>query len=96
MQSSVKVLCHGTGRDHHKPRTVAQFRYDDGWGRAYPRGNKGPRDVVVAEDGELSMYHRIACDHPACRRAKPRYVPSGRLHPALDYARDHGGELVLR
>lgn len=91
----VKVRCQGTAERGHPVHTVAQFRYDDGWGRVHDRVK---RDRVVLEaDGEMSMHHLIACDHPACTRADARYIPSGRLYPALDYARSHGQqELRLR
>jgi hypothetical protein len=91
----VKLRCKGTTQRPHAPHTLAQFKHDDGWARVHNRGN---RDVLVQEsDGELVMYHLIACDHPSCIRAKPRYVPGGRLYPTLDYARDHDdSEITLR
>jgi hypothetical protein len=95
MTAIIKLTCRGTAKISHPVRTVAQFRYDDGWARVHDRVK---RDEVVQEpDGELSMNHLIACDHPACTRAESRLIPSGRLYPALDYARDHGNtELPLR
>lgn len=93
--SVVKLTCQGTAQMSHPVRTVAQFRYDDGWARVHDRVK---RDKVMLEaDGEMSMHHLIACDHPACNRANARYIPSGRLYPTLDYARSHGSsEVPLR
>ena len=91
----VKLTCSGTAQNAHPVRTVAQFLYEDGWARVHDRTKRD--QVVSTPDGELSMAHWIACDHPACTRAKPRFVLVERLYPALDYARSHGQpELRLR
>lgn len=91
----VKLTCSGTAGNPHSPRTVAQFRYEDGWGRIHDRKK---RDQIVWEpDGELRSVHMIECDHPGCTRAQPRPVSSERLYPSLDYARSHGqAEVRLR
>lgn len=91
----VKLKCQGTARNAHPVRTVAQFRYDDGWGRVHDREK---RDQIVWEpDGDMHTVYTIACDLPECDRFKPRSIPSERLHPLLDYNRAHGNtELLLR
>lgn len=95
MQPPIKLTCQGTATSSHPVRTVAQFRYDEGWARVY---DQVKRDKVVWEtDGEMSMAHLIACSFPGCNRADPRYILSDRLYPALDYARNHGStEIPLR
>ncbi|MDZ8200634.1 hypothetical protein RZO50_03865 [Microbacterium sp. SSW1-59] len=81
MQFRVKVLCHGAGNYQHKPRTVAQFRYDEGWARVH---NEGPMDPLVwLPTGDVSQRHALICDR--CTRTD--YYTPERLYPLLDELR---------
>lgn len=85
MESTVKAFCEGVGNYRHKPRTVAQFRYNEveygGWARVH---NEGPRDpILLRSDGEVSQNHQLICD--LCTR-DDYYTPE-QLYPELDKAR---------
>lgn len=84
MQSTVKVICEGAGSYTHKPRTVAQFRHDDGWARAH---NEGPTDPLLwGPDGEVTQNHQLDCD----RCSYSGYFKPDKLYPLLDEARTRG------
>ncbi len=92
MSSNVKLTCRGTAQYVHPVRTVAQFRWDDGWGRVH---NREKRDsVVLLPDGELSMVHHLWCSDPRCQRSQGGTIPTELLYSLLDYAREHGGTEV--
>ena len=79
-----KLICVGVGAYHHEPRTVAQFRYDDGWARVH---NEGPMDPILwLPTNEITMGHQLKCD--LCTRDD--YYRAERLYPELDKARAEG------
>lgn len=89
----VSITCRGTPQFVHDMRTVAQFRYDGGWARVHDRERL---DVLgTDDDGELRMVHRFRCSDPRCQRSRGGTIPTERLYPLLDYAREHGGEVPL-
>ncbi|QYG11517.1 hypothetical protein [Microbacterium sp. PAMC22086] len=84
MQSTVKLVCHGTGAYVHKPRTVAQFGHDgDGWARIR---NEGPIDPLLFVDGEVVQNHQLTCD----RCTRDDYYTPDQLYPELDKVRTAG------
>lgn len=78
MESKVAVVCAGAGGYTHKPRTIAQFRRDDGWARIHI---EGPRDALLWKpEGNITLGHRLSCD--VCTRND--YATGDRLYPVLD------------
>lgn len=78
------LICEGVGRYKHAARTVAQFRYDDGWARIH---NEGPLDPILwLPTGEITQGHQLKCD--LCTRDD--YYRAERLYPVLDKARTEG------
>lgn len=74
----------------HPLRTVAQFRYDDGWARVH---NSGERDTLRMEPtGELRARRQVKCDHPRCSRSD--VFRDETLYPLLDWARENGKDVV--
>lgn len=87
MESTVKVICEGAGSYTHKPRTVAQFRYDDGWARVHNEGKPDPLLMDPAgESFEVITRHALDCD----RCSHDGYFTPDRLYPLLDAARTRG------
>ncbi|WP_315070327.1 hypothetical protein [uncultured Microbacterium sp.] len=90
MTAVVNLTCRGTARRAHTLRTVAQFRYDDGWVRVH---NQGERDAVLQEpNGDLKSRHRAECTDPRCTRVDVFTTES--LYRLLDWARENGKDEV--
>lgn len=84
----VKLTCRGTAKRTHPLRTVAQFRYYDGWARAH---DVQKRDALLWEPtGELRLRHKFECDQ--CSRDD--VYTTERLYALLDEAREHAYEHV--
>ena len=79
-----KLICEGVGRYAHDARTVAQFRFDDGWARVH---NEGPMDPILwLPTGEITQGHQLSCD----RCTRNDYYQAARLYPELDKALAEG------
>lgn len=79
-----KLICEGVGNYEHDARTVAQFRYDDGWARIH---NEGPIDPILwLPTGEITRGHQLSCD----RCTRDDYYRAERLYTVLDKARAEG------
>jgi hypothetical protein len=84
----VKLTCRGTAMRTHPLRTVAQFRYDDGWARTH---DVQKRDALLWEPtGDLRLRHKFECAQ--CSRAD--VYTSEWLYALLDQARERGQEHV--
>lgn len=84
MPFDVKLTCEGVGGYTHKERTVAQFRYDDGWARTH---NEGALDPILWEPtGEMRANHSVKCD----RCPRDDYYRDDQLYPVLDKERAEG------
>lgn len=84
MESTVKLICEGAGSYTHKPRTVAQFRHDDGWARVFNEGKPDP--LLWEPTGEVTARHSLDCD----RCSYSGYFKPETLYPLLDAARTRG------
>ncbi|MDH6236230.1 hypothetical protein [Cryobacterium sp. CG_9.6] len=89
MSFVVKLSCRGTAMRTHPLRTVAEFRYEDGWARVR---SEGQLDTVQEPTGDVRLRHRFECGHGRCTRDD--VYTAEQLYPLLDEARKWGNAEV--